>query len=64
MVKSRNGFPNMFISKDLQYREMRWVGGNRKHEEARYGNELRNQQAVEVKILVEWSRSSNKTTNS
>lgn len=39
MVKSRNGFPNMFVSKDLQYREMRWVGGNRKHEEARCGNE-------------------------
>jgi len=63
MVKSWNGFPNMFIW-DLHYLEMRWVGGNRRHEEARYGNESRNEQAVEVKILVEWSRSSNKTTNS
>ena len=51
-MKSWNGFPNIFIW-DLQYLEMRWIGGNRRHEEARYGNESRNEQAVEVKILVE-----------
>ena len=36
----------------------RWVGGNK--DKACYGKE----QAVEVEILVEWSRSSSKTKNS
>ena len=47
----------MFIC-DLQYPEMRWVGGNKG--EACYGDE----QFVEVEIVVESSRSSNKTKNS